>query len=846
MLSSACAAAVRWGCIAFNPMEAAKKPRLPAPDPDPPTGEVTAVHRDKMQAYIDKAVADGATVAATAPVPVDAALSGGCWVAPTLFTDVTPKMAIARDEVFGPVTAVLPFADEDEAVELANDTPYGLLAAVYTTADHPRAFRVARCIDAGIVLLNNFNRALLGTPFGGFTGSRTFANRLDQDRSRNGPSSATCRSDRLERPSQPETGAFSAPDLARLGGTGDSDVVSAPEVPPSLRSWMSAVSEIARAVNAAEPLDTLLGRVAEQACALIGFEYCAVMLADADGERLEVAGWSGLTPDYVAMVSDSGSLVVNPLGPEQDTPAARAYREGHTVTVPDVRGTRRYGRLRALAAAQGYRALLAAPLRTSAERAGVVVGYSVSAREFGSTEQELVELLADQAALALETARLRSGQQTVIAELSRANEELRSRRTMLEWAEQQHRGLMELVLAEVGLAGIVASLADSLGASVTVEDAEGRLLARAPERGYRPPPDAAARRRRPTRMALEAQARSYEVIRVPARAAERPGAAAVGHPARPGTAAWVAPVVLGGELAGRLWVVDPPSAPEPIERRVIERFALVVGLELLKLRHVADAETRLSGDLLGDLLRSDGPEHLPGVVERAAALGHDLHRRHIIAVLATDPPTGVARCMELVRAVLEPDVRVLVGRHDDLWVLLLPADPDPTPLLRRVLAHLEKAAGERATITLVAGPAACSSAEYSAAYRVAAGAARLRRASRPGGFVDVRNLGLSALLLETGTPEALQGFADRTLGPVMAHDHRRGGDLVTTLRLWLFVGCSTAETAAALVVHPNTVGYRLARIEQLTGRSLRQPQTRLELQLALTVHDVVQSGLTTG
>jgi acyl-CoA reductase-like NAD-dependent aldehyde dehydrogenase len=131
---------------------------------------VTAAHRDKVQAYIDKAVAEGATVAATAALPDDQALAGGYWVAPTLFTGVTPEMAIARDEVFGPVTAVLPFADEDEAVALANDTPYGLLAAVYT-ADHARARRVARRIDAGVLLLNNFNRALLGTPFGGFKDS---------------------------------------------------------------------------------------------------------------------------------------------------------------------------------------------------------------------------------------------------------------------------------------------------------------------------------------------------------------------------------------------------------------------------------------------------------------------------------------------------------------------------------------------------------------------------------------------------------------------------------------------------------------------------------------------------
>jgi DNA-binding PucR family transcriptional regulator len=127
---------------------------------------------------------------------------------------------------------------------------------------------------------------------------------------------------------------------------------------------------------------------------------------------------------------------------------------------------------------------------------------------------------------------------------------------------------------------------------------------------------------------------------------------------------------------------------------------------------------------------------------------------------------------------------------------------------------------------------------------VAVGALRLRGTA--GGFVDVRELGLGALLLDTGAPEALRRFADRLLGPVAAHDARRGGDLVATLRTWLAAGCSTPETAAALVVHPNTVAYRLARIEALTGRSLRRADTRMELHLALTVHAVADPGAVPG
>src|ERR1700760_80455 len=270
--------------------------------------------------------------------------------------------------------------------------------------------------------------------------------------------------------------------------------MSVPEVPASLRSWMSAVSEIVRSVNAAEPLASVLTRVAGQACELIGFEFCAVMLADERRECLHVAGGGGLPPDYLAQVSDGQGLRIRPPGPDLDTPAARAYREGRTIVVPDVREARSYGRLRRLAPTQGYRALLVAPLRGSGALAGVIVAYSVTARQFSGPELELIELLAGQAAMALETARLRAEQQEVIRELSGTNEEMRRGRAVLEWAERQHHQLMQLVLGEGGLPEPGGGLASALRASVTVEDTDGRVLARAPAEGYCPPPPTAARR----------------------------------------------------------------------------------------------------------------------------------------------------------------------------------------------------------------------------------------------------------------------------------------------------------------------------------------------------------------
>jgi acyl-CoA reductase-like NAD-dependent aldehyde dehydrogenase len=127
---------------------------------------VSKAQQTKVKNYIEIGKQEGATVAAEAQLPSDPALANGYFVAPTLLSNVTADMRVANEEIFGPVVTVNVFDTDEEAVEIANRPDYGLVAALYT-ADPERYFRLARQIDVGIVLINNYFRGLLGLPFGG-------------------------------------------------------------------------------------------------------------------------------------------------------------------------------------------------------------------------------------------------------------------------------------------------------------------------------------------------------------------------------------------------------------------------------------------------------------------------------------------------------------------------------------------------------------------------------------------------------------------------------------------------------------------------------------------------------
>lgn len=569
-----------------------------------------------------------------------------------------------------------------------------------------------------------------------------------------------------------------------------------------LRPWLEAIARIATALNGPTSLPEVLDLVAETASRLLGYDFCAVLLVDEGREALIITGAYGLSPSYVEQVNADHPVVLDP-DDELQAPSSKAFLSGTSVQVVDTVADATFMPWGGVAREQGYRAMISVPVAASGVAVGTLNCYTRTPHEFGPDEQDLLSLLADQAGVAIETARLRDREATTIAELLQANTALAEQHDLLRRGEAVHEQLTQVALRGGGVAGVASALADLLGTSVVVtEEPSGADLARV----------------------------------------DRAGAAVVTRDAE----AFSTPVLLGHDTVARIWVPRLPAGLTlpALDVRALEQAATVCALEVLRGRTALEVEWRLSGEVVTDLVTGN-PTGLGTAAERAARLGHDLNTPHaVIVVRSGGQRGGPARILSLARSLattVQP--RALVSAIADDVVLLWPAQDAAAvrPAADELLRQLRRI-DDTGDTALAVSPLCSSLGDYPPAYRRARGAASMARVQgRTDTVATFESLGVLGLLLQLEDVGELRRFAATTLAPLRDHDSARGTALETTLRAYVAHDLNTAATAAALFVHPNTVGLRIRKAEQLLGVSTTEVRALAELQVALTADEVADA-----
>jgi sugar diacid utilization regulator/GAF domain-containing protein len=567
-----------------------------------------------------------------------------------------------------------------------------------------------------------------------------------------------------------------------------------------LRPWLEAIATIATALNRPVSLPEVLDLVSETAARLLGYDFCAVLLVDEDNDSLVITGTYGLSPSYIQQVNADHPVMLDP-DDELQAPSSKAFLSGTSVQVADILADTTFLPWGGVARQQGYRSLISVPVVSSGVPVGTLNCYRRVPHEFGADERDLLSLLADQAGVAIETTGLRAQAASTIAELRTANAALAEQHELLRRGEAVHEQFTQVALRGGGVAGVAEALAEVLGTSVTVTEEPSAVELAVVKRHGDPP------------VPRDEEAHSM-------------------------------PVMLGNDTVARIWVARSVPHLPAIDVRALEHAATVCALEVLRARTALEVEWRLSGEVVTDLLTGN-PEGLVTAAERAGRLGLDLTKPHaVIVVNGGMRRAGSARVLSVARS-LVPTARprALVGAIADDVVLLLPARDQSVALdrageLQRQLRRI--GVGED---TGVAVSVLCTAlTDYPAAYRRARGAATIARLRGQNDTVaSFESMGVQGLLLQLEDVSELRRFAAETLAPIRAYDATRGTALEETLRAYVAHDLNTAATAAALFVHPNTVGLRIRKVEQLLGMSTTHVRSLTELQIALSADEVADA-----
>jgi sugar diacid utilization regulator len=417
------------------------------------------------------------------------------------------------------------------------------------------------------------------------------------------------------------------------------------------------------------------------------------------------------------------------------------------------------------------------------------------------SERFLLQVLAQQAGLALANARLHSREREQAEELHLAN--LALLRSM-----EIHDRLTKVALDGEGQAGIAQAVYELTDRPAAIEDRFGNMLAWAgPDRPDPYPKADPARRDRLLDRAVAATG--------PVRDGER----------------LISVAALDGSPAAVLILHGPAGTVTDTERVAVEHATTVLTMQIARLQSVAQGEARMRINLVLDLVGDTGADPA-GLLNRAQALGYDLVRKH--RVVLTEP-TGALRDDDsdlffhaVGRAARAVGVGSLLAPRLHDVIVLADAEVRWDLFWARVVTEMHGGRCRMGVGGRVLGldrfPDSCQEAELALRMQKTAGG--------PERVTLFDDLGIYKILATEGDTSAMERFVTEWLGPLIDYDAEHGSPLVLTLSEYLDCGGNYDASAKALSVHRSTLKYRLQRIRRVSGHDIGVPDVQFNLQVA--------------
>lgn len=581
---------------------------------------------------------------------------------------------------------------------------------------------------------------------------------------------------------------------------------------------LAALFDTAWDLTQLRDVERALRAIVRRARSLLRSDTAYLTLIDAERNDIYMRVSDGtISPEFrkirLPLGTGLGGLVAQGGTPYSTSNYLEDSRYKHTNSVDDV------------VEEEGLIAILGVPLKLGGDVIGVLFASDRSDRQFTANDVSLLSSFAAMAAIALENARLFQELETAVDELNRANEVIQAHSEAVERAADAHAKMTALVTQGTDLSELVISMNEVLDGSLVAVNTTGRVLAYGDQvldglddaihrQGTLPEIDAAA----PLFEAIATAGERGQSVRLEL------GAHLVDR--------WVAPVFGGDERLGAL-ILGAHREVSDIDLRTFERASHVAALLMLNRRSIVEARRRASSELLGDLIdRPDIDDDL--LASRAQAANVDLSAPYCVMVASV--PASHRQIALHAAGELCSQVGGICALHTGEVVILLPeADPDKTldlggDRIRRVVT---------APVTMGAAGPATGGPEIRDAYDAAVHCLRsLVALGREGESATAQDLGMYGFLLADTKTDDIDQFLQRTLGGLLTYDDAHRTNLITTLAAYFDANSQASAAANRLHIHVNTLYQRLQRIGEVLGVDLDESETRLQLQLAVRLHQL--------